>query len=366
MWSSTAALPTEFPSGVDNLLLKCIGIKPGESVLLVLEPEGERFYEDAPAELIRQRINALDATSNVVRPDLITNPEDFPLSVADKMMEFDHTLFLSRIGDYCRFHELQGSGSKTLCYARTAETLNSPFAGACHRLMSTLLTKLEQELMQASHWRITCDLGTDIEGTFCWPSLEYGTDDEFSLELFPVTTFKPVPCNTANGVVAISRWLLPGAAAKVEPSMLSFDDVVIIEVENGNMTSNSGSGHSAEKVADYYDLVANHLGVNRNRVHSWHIGINPFTEFLDDVDRNLEKWGAISFASPRYLHFHTCGDVPPGELAWSIFNPTVIIDGHKFWHNGQFTWLQREDNHALLSNSDDGASFLQSSRDIGV
>ena len=36
-----------------------------------------------------------------------------------------------------------------------------------------------------------------------------GSDDEFSLSLFPVTTFKPVPCDTANGTVALSRWLVP-------------------------------------------------------------------------------------------------------------------------------------------------------------
>ena len=353
-------------NGVDNLLLKCIDVKPGESVLLVMEPEDTSIYEENIGELIHHRVNDLGANISVLRPGLISDPVDFPASVIAKMTTVDHTLFLSRLGDYCRFHPLQGTSSKTLCYARSVETLNSAFTGTCHNLMSKLLQKLERELLAADNWHISCSLGTDIKGTFCWPSLREGTDDEFSLELFPVTTFKPVPCNTANGVVAISRWILPGAAGKVDPATLSFDDVIYVEVENGTMSAIKGPETSTRKVSAYYDFVANELGVNRNRVHSWHAGVNPFTEFLNDVDNNLEKWGAISFASPRYLHFHTCGDVPPGELAWSIFNPTVTIDGERFWQDGQFIWLQREENRALLADAENGLTLLQTSRDIGV
>ena len=362
----TANSNTDAQNGVDNLLLKCVDIKPGESLLLVMEPQDISIYEETIGNLIHQRAHDLGAAISVVRPNLISDPRDFPEPVIAKMAAVDHTLFLSRLGDYCRFHTLQSDSTKTLCYARSAETLNSAFSGTCHHLMSKLLQKFERELMAANHWHISCELGTDIEGTFCWPSLNEGNDDEFSLELFPVTTFKPVPCNTACGVVAISRWLLPGAAAKVDPATLSFDDVVNIEVRNGAMVAMSGPDRSMDKINRYYDFVANELSVNRNRVHSWHAGINPFTEFLDDVDNNLEKWGAISFASPRYLHFHTCGDVPPGELAWSIFNPSVTIDGERFWHNGQFSWLQREDNRALLADTEGGLSLLQSSCDIGV
>lgn len=362
----TTTLHTDVLKGVDNLLLNCVHVKPGDSVLLVMEPKDATIYEETTTELIHRRVNELGGSVSIVRPGLISDPMEFPESIIAKMMTVDHTLFLSRIGDYCRFHALQGTSSQTLCYARSAKMLNSDFAGSCHRLMSKLLQKLEQELMAAKEWRISCELGTDIEGTFCWPSLSEGTDDEFSLELFPVTTFKPVPCNTANGVVAISRWLLPGAAAKVEPPTLSFDGVIKIEVENGNMTAMRGPETSTRKVNTYYDFVAGELGVNRNRVHSWHAGINPFTEFLIDVDNNLENWGAISFASPRYLHFHTCGDLPPGELAWSIFNPTVTIDGERFWHDGQFIWLQREDNRTLLANTEGGSKLLQTSCDIGV
>jgi len=232
--------------------------------------------------------------------------------------------------------------------------------------MSILLEKLETELMAAKTWHICCDLGTDIGGSFCWPSREQGVDDEFSLKLFPVTTFKPVPCNTAKGNIALSRWLVPGAAAKVEPSTLSFDEVVTVEVHEGTIKEMRGPSHSVKKISDYYDFVSRQLGVTRNRVHSWHAGINPFTSYQGNIDDELEEWGATSFASPRYLHFHTCGDIPPGEIAWSIFNPTVNIDGETFWKDGQFTWLQRDDNRKILSGSKNGETLLQISQNIGI
>jgi hypothetical protein len=31
----------------------------------------------------------------------------------------------------------------------------------------------------------------------------------------------------------------------------------------------------------------------------------------------------VAFANPRYLHFHTCGNYAPGEIAWSLFDVKV-------------------------------------------
>ncbi|MGB5708115.1 MAG: hypothetical protein WBM41_14945 [Arenicellales bacterium] len=366
MTPATDSLQESAEVGTDNLLLKCIRITGGESVLLILEPEAETVYDHEAWKIIQDRIKNVGCSVEVMRPNLITDPKDFPESVATAMQQHDHTLFLSRIGDYSRFTPLPGIGSKTLCYARTAEMLASPFAAICHQLMSTLLEKLENELMAAEIWRINCDLGTDIQGTFCWPSQQHLIDDEFSLGLFPVTTFKPVPCDTAHGQVALSRWLVPGAAAKLKPSTLSFDDLVNVEVQQGTIKGIRGPKQSVQRIADFYDFVSQQLRVTRDRVHSWHAGINPFTYYRGDVDTELEKWGAISFASPRYLHFHTCGDVPPGEIAWSVFNPTVQVDGETFWEDGQFTWLQRKDNLEILAGSKDGETLLQASQDIGT
>ena len=127
-----------------------------------------------------------------------------------------------------------------------------------------------------------------------------------------------------------------------------------------------GPHESVKAVTDHYDFLANALGVRRDRVHSWHAGLNPRTSFAAPIEDDLERWGAVSFASPRYLHFHTCGDTPPGEVAWSLFNPTVWIDDRIYWDKGQLVWLQRPDNRDLIALYPGADCLLEESADIGV
>ena len=357
--------PEALEAGADNLLLNCLNLKEGQSLLLVLEPD-ESLYRKIVGEVVERRAKFHGATIQVVTEAVITTPHEFPESISTPMQTADHTLFFSRVGDYVRFVELPGKGTKTSGYALDAEMLGSPYATLDHHLMTTLRDKLEQELMSAGKWRVRCPLGTDLSGTFNWPSLSGSTDDELLITLFPVSTFKPIPCGTATGRVALSRWLMPGAAAKLENAHLNLSKPVFCDVENGEICGFSGVADVTNQVSAHYDYVANTLNINRNRVHSWHVGINPQTFFKQDVDTHLDSWSAISFGSPRYLHFHTCGDEPPGEIAWSVFDPTVIIDDQVYWANGQFMWLQRSDNKQLILETPGASVLLSGSLGIGV
>lgn len=338
-------------------------------MLLVLEPQNQQFYCPALTARVASKIIESGGIVTKVYPDITAQQADFPDAIRTAMRATEHTIFFNRIGDYARFVGMTGAGSKTICYARNGGMMNSPFAGMRYTLMTTLLEKLEAELLHAARWKIECDLGTDIAGSFYWRSHEHdqhGVDDDFSMTLFPVTTFKPVLCHDATGVVALSRWLMPAAAVKVGPDALDFCGVVKAIVNNGYLEQFDGEPEAAQKISDYYDLVSAKLQVNRNRIHSWHAGINPLTSFGRNIEQDFEGWCSISFASPRYLHFHTCGDQPPGEIAWSVFNPSVSIDGERFWHNGQFVWLQRQDNVELIGQYPAAARLLEASSDIGV
>ena len=231
---------TETEIGSLNLLLDCVGLKPGEHLLLVEEEPREKLYSPALTELLALEAGKLGAVVSRAVVALQAESASLPDSLVDAMDKADHALFVNRIADFRRFRSLPGSCSKTLCYALDTEMLGSRYAGVSHKLMTRLLTRLEQQLMSANSWRITCPLGTDIAGTFCWPSRDGEQDDEFSLALFPVTTFKPVPCNTASGIVKLSRWLIPGGAAKVEPALLRFDDVVTATVCGGLLDAVDG------------------------------------------------------------------------------------------------------------------------------
>ena len=352
--------------GASNLLLNCVQLKAGEHVLLVEEPPGAHFYCPHVGRILAEQAAHIGAKPTRITARLRIKPLGFPPPVVEQMSHSDHVIFLHRLGDYSRFLPLPGRCSKTICYSLNQEMLGAPFARLPHHLMTQLLARLETELMAAQSWRITCPLGTNIRGTFCWPSLSGEQDDDFTLNLFPVTTFKPIPCNTAEGVVRASRWLLPGAAPKVDPAVLAFDDVVSVTVAAGMIQAIDGPARSVRAVEKHYDIVAQTLNVRRNRVHSWHAGINPQTFFPHPADQDLERWSAVSFASPRYLHFHTCGDTPPGEIAWSVFNPTVWIDDEIYWREGQFLWLNRPDNRRLIQQYPDSDCLLESSACIGI
>jgi len=351
-------------AGANNLLKHCLGVEPGQSLLIVLEQD-EQLYARDVGLLIEGRARDLGATVTVLNEPLIQHAADFPESVSSVMRTVDHTLFLSRLGDYVRFVELPGRCTKFTSYTFDIEQLGSPYATVSHTLLALLRDKLEQELLAATSWHITCPLGTDLKGTFQWASLDGGEDDELMVGLFPVSTFKPIACHTANGQVALSRWLMPGGAPKIESPGLDLTQTVFCEI-NGGMIQRFTGGEDAERVSTHYDRVASLLQLNRNRVHSWHLGINPQTYFPTDANLDLEKWCAMSFASPRYLHFHTCGDEPPGEVAWSLFNCTVRVDGELFWENGQFNWLNRADNRALITQSDGADVLLDTSCEIGI
>lgn len=332
--------------GIDNLLRRCVGVAAGERVLLVCEPEGEDFYEPGIGSRVADRVEALGATPRIEVAPLFSDPAEFPPSLASAMNGVEHTVFLSRIGDYCRFATLETRSTKTICYARNTSQFRSDYACFDHGLMETLLARFESEIRAAGHWRIRCDHGTDIEGEFCWPDQTAGPPDDFTMRLFPVTTFIPVPCHNARGRVALTRWLVPGGGSKVDRHTLRFGDVVTARVEDGAIQGFRGP--AAQRVVRHYARIADALEVNRDRVHSWHAGFNPGTAFTDDPESRLEEWVAVSFGSPRYLHFHTCGDRAPAELTWPVFNPTLEIDGEPWLADGRLLWLQRDDNRDLV------------------
>ncbi len=353
-------------AGADNLLLRSVGIRPGQRMLVVEEPDDHTLVERRLADFIVHRAGFHGVTAARRSPALTADPGDFPRDILQLMQGVDHTLFLSRLGDYCRFTDLKAPCSKTICYVRSLEMLGSAFAGTCNRLFQSLLERFESELFAAREWRVRCPLGTDIRGEFVWPDQE--SEGNFSMNLFPVTTFRPVPCNTAYGQAALSRWLMPGGAPKIDNAYMVLEETIVAEVSDGELTGFTGPVESVRAAQDHYDHVAGTLGINRNRIHSWHAGLNPFAGFDGDLatDRGLSEWESISFASPRYLHFHTCGDVPPGEITWSLFNPTVQVDGQTFWQDGQFLWLQRPEIRAMLDATPGALSLLETSADIGI
>ncbi|NNF78421.1 MAG: hypothetical protein HKN05_10375 [Rhizobiales bacterium] len=349
--------------GARNLLVDCVGVTAGDRVLIVSEAPGERHYDTQVPICVAKVARELGAEVSVVAAPLPDKVGELPCALAEEMNHCDHTVFLSRMADHARFVPISGHSSKTICYALDEGLLGSAYATLPHGLMSRLLRKLERELDQAKHWSITCPLGTDVQGTFVWQGAE---DEDFTFDLFPVTTFKPVPCSTMSGKIALAHWLIPGGKACYEPAFLPIRKPVMAHVTHGRLERLVGDEDDVRPVQAHRDMVATKFGIDRDFVHSWHVGLNPHTFYSGRADDDLERWGAISFASPRYLHFHTCGDYAPGEIAWSVFDPTVSVDGVAFWKDGVFVWLEREDNAKLIAQYPGAECLYTMRRDVGV
>ena len=138
-------------------------LQKGERVLLVLEPQESQFFEREVGEYIHAGIQKHGGFVSTQSPALITHPSDFPDHVAAAMGEVDHTVFLSRLGDYVRFTPMMGSGSKTICYVRTLDLLASHFTAVSHTLMTQLLSRLESELTQGENVENHLSIGHRIK-----------------------------------------------------------------------------------------------------------------------------------------------------------------------------------------------------------
>ena len=186
--------------GARNLLIDCVGVRPGERVLIVCEEPHEQHYCQKISMHVDRVAKAYGADSKCVTSPVVDDPGAFPHELIAEMGQADHTVFLNRLADHARFIQIPGKSSKTICYALDEGLLGSAYGTLPHKMMTTLLNRLEGELDAAKEWRITCPLGTDACGTFEWKGDE---DEEFTVGLFPVTTFKPVPCGTMTGWAAL-------------------------------------------------------------------------------------------------------------------------------------------------------------------
>jgi hypothetical protein len=364
--AAPAVSEAELEAGARNLLVGCIGVEPGQDVLFVREDSGHGYYDAAAGDRVEEEARRLGARVLSVWADPIAGPEGFPKPVAAAMQHVEHTIFFSRIGDQLRFSDLPGPGTKTMTYALDAGYLGSEFCTVPHALMEEVLARLHAELDRASEWRITCPLGTDISGGFEPLEAAATLPGGFTLLLFPVTTFRPISCRAASGSVALAHWLMATGTHMYEPYALMLDRPVTVRVEDGRIAGFEGDPEVVAKVRAHYAAVAEEFGIDPDVVHSWHAGIHPKTFYSGPATANIERWGGISFGSPRYLHFHTCGDYAPGEIAWSIFDQTITVDGVPFWQDGRFVFLERDDLQALLRDYPGAEAAFEMRSDIGI
>ena len=81
---------SNYPAGIFNLLHNCLSIKPQQRLLSIDEPEGAGYYEDGLCEDIAKQAEGNDADVTVIKPSMVSGPDDIDPSVSETIDQADH------------------------------------------------------------------------------------------------------------------------------------------------------------------------------------------------------------------------------------------------------------------------------------
>ncbi len=324
---STAGLA----EGARNLVANCAELVAGETVLIVHEDPGLGWYDAGVVSAVTSEVRRLGIEPEmypVGAPDAET-----AAGVFEAMRQYDCTLFFSRIGDQNRFDRLPPGNRAVMCYARDAGTLASAYGRATHGAFLDLKDAINGILLSASRIEISCPLGTRIAGRP--PANARPGSGEVSTRRFPVGVPRPMEAAGFSGRVAVARYLTPTGSRYYQPGSLELDDPMFADVEKGRIAGFEGPVDQVERVQEHYRLVAEQFDIDADAVDSWHAGIHPACTYEYSARSNPDRWSNSVFTNPRFLHFHTCGEYPPGEICWMVLDPTITVDGVKLWDGGR-------------------------------
>ena len=353
--------------GALNLLTNCVRLEPGDTLLLIEEAPGLGYFDDRVARTIAREARDLGAKVLTFTTPRADGPHDVPPSLTAAMMHVDHAVFVNRIGDQMRFRSLPGSCTKTTVYALDEPTLASRAATLHHDFMERMIGAFNAELSSKRRWRITCPAGTDVSGevpeTTARPQ---GSDGEFAVRLFPMSIHRPVPGGSMNGEIVLQRWITGTNTNVYSPEVHYLDSPITVVVECGHAVELRGEAHAVGAFRAHSRAVGDRFGLDETLVHSWHAGLNPGTRYFARAKDDPVRWNGVIFGSPRHLHFHTCGDYPPGEINWHVIDPKVELDGEPFLDSGHVPFFESAAVRKLRREFDVPSDSLVTCHDIGL
>ena len=321
--------------GARNLLVNCAGVGPGTDLVILHEDPALGWYDLEAPRAVAEEARKLGAAPALVRVGAPGNEPDS--RAVEAVAEHDCTVFFSRIGDQDRFEEPVPGKTIVMCYARDAAMLGSPYGETDHRALLELKAAVNRTLLRAGAIRISCPLGTDLAGEVAADERE--ESGEVSVRRFPMGVHQPLDAGRFSGRVALARYLTTTGSKVYEPASLVLETPVMAEVEAGRLTGLTGlDGEDAvvERIRAHYRMVAEKFGLDADAVHSWHAGIHPGCAYLAGAAEDPDRWANNVFTNPRFVHFHTCGAFPPGEICWTVLDPTIEVDGLALWERGRF------------------------------
>ena len=354
----------DLAAGINNLLLRCVGAKTGEKLLLVGEAGKGAYYESDLCLLVKEEASKQGVDARVLYAEPVVDAASVSDQVREEMSSSDAVVFFSRLGDQTRFLPSPGSGKKVMCYTLTKAHLRSPFATVDHQKMTQMLQMLESSIHSASNYQVETPDGTNLSGEIIADG-NRKTSTAFHVELFPVMIFEPINCLNLTGNLNISKFITSTSTRAYDDSVLMIETPVNARVENSVITSIDGDRQTVRRIVEQLERAAQLSGGDPYVMHSWHTGINPGTFFEGNPFGNLEYWGTVAYGSPRYTHIHATG-LEPGDVAYHLMDATIKFDDEIFWDNGQFLFLERPEVSALFTPEERIVLNARYQLDIGM
>ena len=362
--ASTDCKHPDLAGGIDNLLKRCVRIKPGQKLLLIGEAGENTYFDGELCMAVKWAADRLGAITVVHYVEPVADASEIPKVVSKDMSSSDAVVFFSRLGDQTRFTASSGQGRKVMCYTLTKAHLKAPFATLDHGKMTQMLDLLETQVRTAARYRIETPDGTDLVGEIM-PGENKNPSKKFFVELFPVMIFEPINCHNLSGKLTVSRFVTSTSTRAYDESVLMIESPVTAHVNHSTITALDGDADSVRRVDRQLHRGARLSNGDPYALHSWHTGINPGTFFEGDPFADLEYWGTVAYGSPRYTHIHAAG-LDPGDVAYHLMDATIRFDDEFFWQNGRFVFLDHPEVKSLFTPEERQILNSQFRLDIGI
>ena len=363
--SSSCGASHDPAAGARNLLLGCVSVRRGDSVLLIVESEGSNHYEPSVAPFIARQARDLGADVEIMAVAPAGGPEDVPPGMMAAIGAASHTVFLNRIGDQLRFAPLPGTGSKTMSYALDMGFLGSDFAVTPYAAWQKIHERLVVQLDAAQSYSIRCPRGTELSMTLDGSHIGAKRRDDFTVKNFPLMIVPPIPAAGLSGRLVLSQALTSTYTHYYDDSVVPLASPLTLILDHGTIVRFEGESDLVARAEAQFARVGALFGGPEWAVNSWHAGINVFTYFPRAALSDIERWSCVAFGSPRYAHFHMCGRAP-GDICGQIFDPTITFDDAVIWENGRAAFLTAGEKRLLVGQQGVSPDTLERLRDIGV
>ena len=354
--------------GINNLLFNAIKAKTGDRLLIIGEDGNEAHFDQNVCHLVAQTASENQLYADIIISKVGSSADDFPQNISQAMQAADHTIFFSRLGDQIRFCTTPGSGTKTMCYVLDSDYLASDFCRIPHQINQQIYDRLVNKISNSQQFQISCGQGTELYGELVDTTDRPTTDSlftEFSVNLFPLMIFEPVSCSRMSGKLVIKDWITSSSTIIYEDSVFFLEKPVSATIHNGMITNFDGDAEQCREIETHFLHVADLLGGDAMKVNSWHTGILPSTWYKGRAEDDLEKWGSVSFASPRITHFHACGN-DPGQIAFNLFDTTISFDNETLWKNGKFVMPVSDQCDDIFAAQAHWRTAFRENSDIGI